>query len=66
MLLIFIIWLYSNIKEIIYIHFSSIIIHASVYLVKSYYLALGIPAGWADEAALLIDKQIATVRALPG
>ena len=30
------------------------------------YLALGIAAGAADEAAFLIDKQIATFRALSG
>ena len=45
-----------------------IIIHASVYFVKSLYidLALGISAAGADEAAFLEDEQVAAVRALPG
>ena len=69
MLFILIIWLYFNVKVIIYTHLSSLIIHAYVYFVKRsffIYLALGIPAGRADEATLLIDKHIATFRALPG
>ena len=65
-LFIFIIWLYFNVKETIYTHLSSLIIHASVYFVKSFYLTLRIPAAGADEAAFLIDEQVAAVGALPG
>ena len=68
-LFIFIVWLYFNVKEIIYTHLPSFIIHASVYFVKRSlinFLALGIAAAGADEAAFLVDEQVAAVRALPG
>ena len=65
-LFIFIIWRYSNIKETIYTHLPSLIVHASVYFVKGLYLALCIPTAGADEAAFLEDEQVAAVRALPG
>ena len=65
-LFIFIIWLYSNVKETIYIHLLSLIIHVYVYFVKSFYLTFRIPAAGAVEAAFLVDQQGATVGALTG
>ena len=37
-----------------------------MYFVKRFYLAFGVPAAGADEAALLIDEEVAAVRTLPG
>ncbi len=43
-----------------------LIIHATVYFIKGFYLALGIPTARADEAPFLVDQHITAFRALPG